>query len=311
MTGYEALREGAAILDLTGRGVILLTGEDRARFLHAMSSNHVQGLRPGEGCYAFFLNAQGRILADANLLCLDGRFLADTEAAARVSLYQHLDKYIIADDVQLEDATDRYAVLGVEGPKAAEILVAAGAPAPQQSWSHAGWNGTIVAAATFTGGPGFRLFTPDSRREEIAASLLSRGAVPASPHEANVIRIENCRPRYGVDFSDDTLPQETRLAHALHFSKGCYLGQEIVERIRSRGRVHRQIVGLFLNGDPPSAGMELTAGSAAVGRITSAAMSPSYGKAVAIAILREEHAAPGKLVHAGLEEAEVRSLQPC
>src|ERR1700689_1594100 len=105
--GYAALREDAAWLDLSGRGKILATGEDRARLLHAMTTNQVETLKPGEGCYAFFLSAQGRILADVNLLCFEDHFLLDTEPETRRKLFEHLDRYIIADDVTLEDATDR------------------------------------------------------------------------------------------------------------------------------------------------------------------------------------------------------------
>ena len=109
--GYTALREDAAWLDLSGRGKIRATGEDRARLLHAMTTNQVETLQPGEGCYAFFLNAQGRILADVNLLCFEDHFLLDTEPETRTKVYEHLDRYIIADDVTLEDQTepDRHA----------------------------------------------------------------------------------------------------------------------------------------------------------------------------------------------------------
>src|SRR6266404_5485699 len=102
--GYKELREKAAFLDLSARGKIFASGEDRARLLHAMTTNHVQQLAPGHGCYAFFLNPQGRILSDVNLFALPGRILLDLEPETRERVYQHLDHYIIADDVTLEDA---------------------------------------------------------------------------------------------------------------------------------------------------------------------------------------------------------------
>jgi folate-binding Fe-S cluster repair protein YgfZ len=129
--GYRALHNGAAWLDLSQRGRIRITGEDRTRLLHAMVTNHVEQLKPGQGCYAFFLNAQGRILGDMNLLCLEDSFLLETEPETRRSSYEHLDKYIIADDVTLDDVTDQTAELGIEGAKAAEVLAAAGAPVPE------------------------------------------------------------------------------------------------------------------------------------------------------------------------------------
>src|SRR5579862_2718075 len=139
-SGYEALRERAAWLDLSGRGVILATGEDRARLLHALCTNDIEHLKPGESCYAFFLNAQGRILADANILCRAEDFLIDTEPETRVSLFQHIDKYIIADDVTLEDASDRLAVIAIEGPEALTMSNAS------------------ASRLTFTGEPGLRFF---------------------------------------------------------------------------------------------------------------------------------------------------------
>src|SRR5580698_1935221 len=126
--GYKALRETAAYLDLSTRGKIFASGEDRARLLHAMTTNQIQKLEPGQGCYAFFLNAQGRILADANIFVLPDRILLDVEPEARERVYQHLDKFIIADDVTLEDASDALGVLAIEGPQGAEALRAMGAP---------------------------------------------------------------------------------------------------------------------------------------------------------------------------------------
>src|SRR5229473_1485335 len=115
--GYQVLRSGAAWLDLSARGKIIATGEDRKRLLHAMTTNQVQKLEPGEGCYAFFLNAQGRILGDVNIFVLQDIVLLDTEPETRQKLREHLDRYIIADDVTLEDATSSLATVALEGPE--------------------------------------------------------------------------------------------------------------------------------------------------------------------------------------------------
>src|ERR1700693_2717646 len=131
MKGYDALRNSAAWLDLSTRGKIKLTGEDRARLLHAMTTNHIEQLTPGAGCYAFFLNDKGRILSDANILARQDHFLLDVEPEARQPLYQHLDRYIIADDVTLEDITEQTATIAIEGPKSGAVLEALGAPLPQ------------------------------------------------------------------------------------------------------------------------------------------------------------------------------------
>ena len=156
--GYKALRESAAYLDLSSRGKIFASGEDRLRLLHAMTTNQVKELQPGQGCYAFFLNPQGRILADANLFVLPDRILIDVEPETGGPLYQHLDKFIIADDVTLEDASESLTAIGVEGPNAAEVLAAMGAPIPDAPYSHVDWDGRIVARVSATGEPGFRIF---------------------------------------------------------------------------------------------------------------------------------------------------------
>jgi aminomethyltransferase len=307
-SGYDALRTAAAWLDLSARGRIYATGEDRARLLHAMTTNHVQQLTPGAGCYAFFLNAQGHILADVNLLCLEDRFLLDTEPEARERVLRHLDKYIIADDVALEDATALLASVAVEGPHAAAVLAAVGAPAPDAEYAHAPWEGGIVERASQTGEPGFRIFMPAEVKADWIARLESAGAVRGTLGEARTVRLEHGKPRYGEDIFDTTLPQETRQMHAVHFSKGCYIGQEIVERIRSRGHVNRLLVKLEVEGEAPlGGGTKVTTGAAEAGEITSSAFSPALGKVVALAFVRAQYAVDARLLQAGGRVAVVVS----
>jgi len=286
-TGYRALREGAGWLDLSARGRLRVTGEDRVRWLHAMVSNHVEQLRPGQGCYAFLLNAQGRILGDLNLLCFDGSFLLDTEPETRRSSLAHLDKHIIADDVTLEDVTEETTELGVEGPRSATVLSAMGAPVPETPWSHAPWGARVVVRLSTTGAPGFAVLAPRNEHAELTSRLESAGAIAASPEAARILRIELGRPRYGEDLTDKHLPQETQLLHALHFNKGCYLGQEIVERIRSRGGVHRFLVRLAIEApEPPPPGAKIAAAGKEVGEITSAVYSPVEGRVGALGYVK-------------------------
>ena len=264
--GYEALRTSAAVLDLTGRGATRVTGDDRARLLHAISTNHIERLVPGQGCYAFFLNAQGKILADANVLCFADHLLLDTEPETRESLRRHVDKYIIAEDVTLEDVA--LAVLGIEGPRAAEVLDSAGAPLPSDDYSHSAWGDAVIARVSETGGPGFRIWLAPERKDELIARLALPGA---TPEDRRIVRLEHGRPRYGEDITEATLPQESQQMHAVSFNKGCYLGQEIVERIRARGQVHRRLEGFeYEPGHPPDA------------QITSEAFSPALGRMVAL-----------------------------
>jgi folate-binding protein YgfZ len=307
-SGYDALHAAAAWLCFSARGRIYASGDDRARLLHAMTTNHVQQLTTGTGCYAFFLNAQGHIQADVNLLCLEDRFLLDTEPETRERVFHHLDKYIIADDVALEDVTRTLACVAVEGPHAAAVLAAIGAPTPAAEYAHTPWDGAIIERASETGAPGFRIFMPAETEADWIARLESAGAVYATPDEARTVRLEHAKPRYGEDIFDTTLPQETRQMHAIHFAKGCYIGQEIVERIRSRGHVNRLLVRLEVEGEAPLAGgTKVTSGAAEAGEVTSSAFSPTLGKVAALAYVRAQHAADATVLQAAGRAAVVRA----
>jgi len=311
LEGYRALRESAAWLDLSGRGKIVVRGEDRTRLLHAMTTNDVQELEPGRGCYAFFLDAQGHILGDVNLFCLPDHFLLDTEPETAGRLYAHLDKYIIADDVTLENAGSELATLAVEGPKAGDVLTALGASAPEAPYGHLPWGARTVARVNSTGAPGFFVFVRVEEKEELVRNLQSAGADFADSEAARVVRLEHGKPRYGDDFTENQLPQETQLLHGVHFNKGCYLGQEIVERVRSRGHVNRLLVRIEIDGDEPlAASTKLTAEGKDVGFVTSSAWSPALKKVVALAHLRAEHSGPGATVTAGERTVRVLPSQP-
>ncbi len=289
ITGYQALREGVGLLDLSARGKIRVTGEDRARLLHAMSTNHVEGLSAGNGLYTFFLNDRGRVLADAYIYNPGESLLLDTEAGTGRKLIEHLDRFIIADDVTLEDQTDSLAAFGVEGPLAAETASKLGLALSAERFGVARSEGVLTANVTSTGAPGFRLFIPAAEKEIWAGRFLETGAVTADANEANIVRLENGVPRYGEDISDRQLVQETGLLHAVHFSKGCYLGQEIVERVRSRGQVRRFLMPVRIDGRRvPSAGLKVSSAGSEVGELCSAAFSPASNEIVGLAYLRSE-----------------------
>ena len=294
MQGYDALRNGAAWIDLAGRGKIRAMGEDRARLLHAMTTNHVQQLQPGQGLYAFFLTPQGRILADVNLFRLEDALLLDLEPETGAKIYEHLNKYIIADDVTVENATEGLPTVGVEGPKAAEALANLGAPVPVEDLTFALWGTRIVARVNQSGQPGFAAFVPADEQAALIRELEAAGVPQAAGEAVKAVRLENGRPRYGDDFSEKTLPQETGLMHALHFQKGCYIGQEIVERVRSRALLHRGLGHVRMAGTQvPDAGTEIYAGGQKVGEITSAAYSPAHECVFALAYLRLDFNMPG------------------
>ena len=331
--GYEALRHGAGWLDLSARGRIVVRGRDRARLLHAITSNEVKKMTPGTGCYAFLLSPQGRIQADLCLFCHADHFLIDTEPELRQKVHAHIKRYIIADQVELEDVTALTAAIGLEGPGAAAILAELGAPVPalipqpvdsvlaqtrsqtlgalieaqtareglpptaqihavgalipETGYSHAAWGDATVAAVTVTGQPGVRIFCPAEQVAHLVQRLETAGAVAASPEHARVVRIENGKPRYGEDIRETSLPQETQQMHAVSFSKGCYVGQEIVERIRAQGRVNKKLMRVVLEGaEVPAAGSK-TKVDGAEAEVTSAVVSPASGEVVALAYVRQ------------------------
>jgi folate-binding protein YgfZ len=219
----------ARIIDVSDRGRIRVTGEDRARLLHAMTTNHIQQMKPGDTVYAFFLNAQGRILADVWITCCEDHFLLDTEPSTRQLIYEHLDRYIIADDVTLEDVTDDTYELISRGE---------------------------------------RVHGPVHQKDEMIGKLEGEGAIMASAEWAETARIMNFIPKYGVDFNDHTLPHETQLMQAVHFQKGCYIGQEIVERVRSRGHVNKLLTGFsYQAGKAPELTAEVTSAVATDGTV--------------------------------------------
>jgi aminomethyltransferase len=257
--GLQALMNSAAIIDLSDHGRIRVSGEDRARLLHAMTTNHVQGLKPGESQYTFFLNAQGQIQADAYVLCYEDHFLLDVEPHTRHSLYEHLDRFIIADDVTLEDVTEQTFALGLGG---AELK---------------------------------RIYGPVADKEAALKSLINRGAILASAEDAEAFRIVKFRPRYGRDITDRSLPQETQQMHAVNFQKGCYLGQEIVERVRSRGHINRLLMGFTGDSEhAPAPGTKVAYGGKEDGEVTSAVAVG--GKFYGLAIVRAQIAQPGVIV---------------
>jgi|SRR5579859_5048209 len=309
LAGYDALRSTAAWLDLSSRGKIVVTGEDRARLLHAMTTNQIQQLQPGEGCYAFFLNAQGRILADANVFCRPDDFLLDVEPETRAPLVEHLDKFIIADDVTLDDATDRIATVDLEGPEALALAERMGIPVPEKPWAHTAWNDAIVARVSFTGAPGVRFFVPADQKSRVVELLQEAGATEGSLEAARVVRLEHFQPRFGEDIFTTTLSQETQQMHAVNFNKGCYIGQEIVERVRSRGLVHRLLAGVEIDStEVPALDTRLLQGEENAGKMTSAAFSPALGKVVGLAYLRRELAEPGTALTVDGHAAVVRAL---
>jgi folate-binding protein YgfZ len=268
--GYRALREQAAWIDLSARGKIRMSGDDRARLLHAMCTNHIEQLKPGEGCYAFFF---------------EDHLLLDTEPEARATVLDHLDRYIIADDVTLEDVTEQWSTIAVEGPLAKLDL-------PLFCWKQEG--ARILARLNSTGSNGYFILSP-------RGETLDLPFPQATAEDARIVRIENGRPRFGDEITDRNLVAETDQLHGVHFSKGCYLGQEIVERVRSQAHIHRILRRLVIDtAEPPPKGYKNDHAE-----IASAVFSPALGKTVALAYVRTQFAEPGSEFRIGEATARV------
>jgi len=302
--GYEALRHGAGVVDVSARGRILARGRDRARLLHNLTSNEVKKMTPGSGCYAFLLSPQGRIQADLHLLCFENHFLLDTDPELREKVYQHIRRYIIADQVELVDVSAETGEVALEGPGAAAVLAGLQAPNPGGDYSHLPWGDATIAAMSLSGQPGFRIFCPQP--DDLVHRLAAVGAKPVTEADIRLVRIENGKPLFGEDIRETSLPQETQQMHAVSFTKGCYLGQEIVERIRAQGHVNKKLVRVEIDSaDAPASGTKLSAKGAEAGELTSAVYSPESGKVVGLAYVRTPHANVGTELQAGDLQAKV------
>jgi aminomethyltransferase len=311
MTGYSALHEHAAWLDISSRGSIRATREDRLRLINAITTNDVAGLSPGQGTYAFFLDAQGRILSDALILVAGGHIVLDCEPERAGFLFAHLDRYIIMDDVAIEDISHQRTLLAIEGPRAGDVAAAltGGALPAAQPFSHAVSGSTAILRASLTGQPGIWLAYSPAQHAEVVSRLRAEGAVAASAEDFNVVRVENRKPRYGEDFGEQTLAQESGQMHAVSFTKGCYLGQEIVERIRSQGQVRRKLTAIeWDSASPPAAGSPIEFEGREAGRVSSPVFSPRRKLSLSFSILRSEAADPdAELLCAGIAG---RAMEP-
>jgi tRNA-modifying protein YgfZ len=286
---YDALRNHAAAIPLTGRGLICMSDEDRLRLLHAMCTQAVDQLKPGDGARTLFLNDKGRILAECSVLCREDDLLLDTEAASRSLLYNHLDHYIIMDEVELEDLSDTYAIVGVEGPASADLLAGMGASLPEPALAHHTWEDALIANISQTGASGYRLYLPAAAPAWL--ERLAAAGIPACDEAtAEVVRLEQGRKRHGFEYGDQHLVHEAQVLDYVSFTKGCYLGQEIVERVRSQGNVNRSLVRLVAAlHEAPARDTPVTAGEAQSGKVLNAAYSPALGKTIVWALVRNQH----------------------
>jgi len=285
------------LFNLTGRAEIAVAGKDRVTFLQGLVTNDVKRLAPGEGCAAAFLTPKGKLLAELVVLAAPEELIVDAPAELAAPLEQLLRKYLMFGDISIENRTEATGVLHVEGQGTGEILrKVIGRDGPAGAHASAIAAGARVVRESRGGFDGFDLRAPRGDVESLRARLEAAGAVPSSPDVLESGRIEAGIPRWGAELTEDVLPDEAGLPARgwVSYTKGCYIGQETVARIRTYGHVNRTLVGLIVDGpDVPARGAEIRAGDSRVGAVTSAAVAPRLGKTIALGYVRRENAAPG------------------
>ena len=316
---YRTVREGAGIVDRSSRGLIRATGSDRLRFIGGMVTNRVEGLDAGAGNHASLTDARGQTFLDLWVHNRGDYLILETDPGLQEKLYTSLDKYLIADDVELTDVTDQWAMLGVQGPGAddliARVIGRGGEGLAEHHSREVVFDGTpiVMTARSYTGEPGFDLWlVPDGVRKLFEA-LVASGGTPVGTEALEWLRVEAGIPRYGQDVDETVTPLEAGLFHTVDFDKGCYIGQETIAKMHYRGKPRRYLVGLKVEGgDVVEAGHSVQVDGKAVGRVTSSVYSPGMGQVIALALLRRGFEDPGRTVDLdGAGRAEVVGLPFC
>ncbi|MBI3634910.1 MAG: aminomethyl transferase family protein [Candidatus Rokubacteria bacterium] len=310
---YEAVRQTVGVIDAGTPGILEVTGKDRAAFLHAMLSNDVKALSPGQGCRASFLDVHGKVQALLVLLALDDRILVVTPRAEDAPrLNEALDKYLFSEKAYFRDATGESAAVLLAGPDAPALAtrLAGGAP-PEAAWSHVaatidGVSARVVTGAADTGGREVWLLVPAADGSRFVEAARAAGARPVGRAAWESLMIESGTPVYGCDVDDTVLLPEIPLLPYVSYTKGCYIGQEVVVRIRDRGHVNREFRGVLVDGDAvPEPGAAIGAGGRDVGRVTSATLSFGLKRPIALGYVRREHAEPGAAVSVRIGDRDV------
>jgi folate-binding protein YgfZ len=321
---YKQAREHAALLDTNFHAIFSLTGPDRVRYLNAVLTSAVRDLSAGQGTIGLLLNAQGHIQAELETFAMEDRLLIFGHAFLQEKTFATLDKFIIMDDATLADETAAFGTFAIEGPAAPAILHEL-TGVEIQTIGRYGHAATEIKTASgplpcrlihhsFFGSPGAEvLLSRDHLQpawQSASAAVRSHGGGPVSYRALNALRLEAGIPWFGTDFDDRQIPHEAALEQThISYTKGCYTGQEIVERVRSRGQVNRRRTGLAFSGaEPPPAGAPVTADGAEVGYVTSAAFSPRAGRPIGMGYLRRENTPPGARLQCGNLNAEIIEL---
>jgi folate-binding protein YgfZ len=316
---YQVVREGAGLIDVSQRGKIELVGPDAASFLHNLSTNDIRGLPSGTGCEIFLTSAKGKVLAFGWVYHLPIAsqpltFWLDVDSAATENAIQHLNKYLISEQVELSDRTTEFAQFYLIGPKARQVLV----KATRQDLAE--WRelqcGLIQLSDSLSiqirfhhrlGVDCFEIICPRAQSDRIAQMLTSAGAEMASMETLEILRVEAGVPIYGIDIDEDVLaPEVGRTIQAISYSKGCYLGQETIVRIRDLGHVNRTLLGLKVHGNSVlPRGSKVFREDKEVGEVTSSVVSPRLGTVIGLAYLHRSCQTIGARVEVAVEAGRV------
>jgi folate-binding protein YgfZ len=302
----EIVREACGLVDRSERGKLALTGGEAKAFMHGQVTNDVEGLHPGEGCYAAFLDHKGKMQGDLRILDTGSELWLDTERATLQPLFTMIHRYKLGSDLELHKRTVEQGLLSLVGPEARAVADAAELPDTEHANVRAELDGTpVLLIATDAG---VDVVCDAERTGDLADALRARGARDVPEDAVEALRVEHGRPRFGLDMDTSTIPQEAGInERAVSFTKGCYVGQETVARLHYRGKPNRGLRGLRLSA-PAEPGAELRLGEKVVGRLGTVAQSDALGP-IALAIVRRE-AEPGATlaVGGGSVSAEVVAL---
>lgn len=277
---YHAARYGAAVAGMDGFGVLKLSGSERASWLQGMVTNDVQKLGPGRGCYAAHLTPQGKIVAHMHVLAGEDALWLSMEQTALPKLQQAFDKLLITEDVQIEDCSGQIAILALTGPRSVAAIEAwvSGPVNLEGMYSHERFEEGRVVITDL----GYELWVSRAQEDDAAQTLVQAGATAIDNDAWNVLRVEAGVPLYGVDIDETTTMPEIG-EKGISYNKGCYIGQEVVARVKYLGHVNRRFVGLVLSGNEvPHAKAPIYRGAKEVGAVTSSVLSPGLDRVIAL-----------------------------
>jgi len=322
---WAQLNNACGVYDLGYRGKLSLTGADRVRWLNGMVTNNIRDLAAGHGVYAFLLNPQGHILGDLYAYNRGESITIDTDRSQVEKILATFNHYIIMDDVEVNNESDAITAIGMAGPAVRSVLQKAGIKLADlqplqlqeiQCDCDCGCLNCTVVRGDQVAGESYEIWLGREHAKPLWDALVAAGAAPVGYEALELHRIVSGIPLYGVDIRERDLPQETEQARALNFNKGCYVGQEIVERIRSRGAVHRKFTGFLMKRAAQiAAGAKIVAGEKEAGEVTSVARLSSMhteigsdAKMLALGYIRREAGTPGREVSIAGESATVSQL---